>query len=99
MCKKNQTYFLQLGDISTATKFEKYAIDSKKDLDMLKVRWRNGEKPPTFKYETRSFSIVLCNTEVALNEVVAEVIKGFDFQGTKDLDTYVKLEFPFPNVS
>ncbi|CAG2113994.1 unnamed protein product, partial [Medioppia subpectinata] len=99
MCKRNKEYFLQLGDISTSSKFEKYAIDSRKDLDVLTARWRSGHKVPNFKYETRTFSIVICNTEVGVNEVTVEVVKAVDIPGKPDIDTYVRLDFPFPNKS
>ena len=99
MCKRNKEYFLQLGDISTASKFEKYAIDSKKDLDLLLIRWKSGQKLPNVKYETRTFSVVICNPEVGTNEVSVEIIKALDIPGKADIDTYVRIEFPFPNVS
>lgn len=99
MCKRNQEYFLQLGDVSTASKFEKYAVESRKDMDMLIARWRSGDRIPSFKYETRTFSIVVCNTEVGTNEISLEVLKAIDIPGKSDIDTYVKVEFPFPNVS
>lgn len=99
MCKRNKEYFLQLGDISTASKFEKYGADSRKDLDLLIIRWRNGQRVPEVKHETRTFSIVICNTEVTTNEVSVEVVKAVDIPAKSDVDTYVRLEFPFPNVS
>ena len=99
MCKRNKEYFLQLGDISTSSKFEKYTIDTRKDLDMLTVLWRNGHKVPSFKYETRTFSIVICNPEVTANEISVEVTKALDIPAKNDVDTYVRIEFPFPTVS
>jgi hypothetical protein len=66
---------------------------------MLIARWRRGDRVPSFKYETRTFSIVICNTEVGTNEISLEVIKALDIPGKSDIDTYVKVEFPFPNVS
>ena len=99
MCKRNKEYFIQLGDVSTASKFEKYAIDSKKDLDFLTIRWRSGQKVPNVKYETRTFSVVICNPEVGTNEVSVEVVKALDIPAKADVDTYVRIEFPFPNVS
>lgn len=97
MCKRNQDYFLQLGDVSTASKFERYSIDSKKDMAMLLARWRNGDKIPSFKYETRSFSIVICNPDVGTNEVSIEIVKAIDLPRKSDVDTYVRIEFPVPN--
>ena len=99
MCKRNKEYFLQLGDISTSSKFEKYVSDTQKDLSLLVIRWKNGQKLPNVKHETRTFSVVICNPEVATNEVSIEVIKAIDIPAKPDVDTYVRLEFPFPNVS
>ena len=98
MCNRNKEYFLKLGDVCTSRKFEKYANDSRKDLNMLLVRWRNNENVPSYRTETRTFSIVVSNPEVGLNEVHVEVVKAFDLPGRPEIDTYVKLEFPFPSV-
>lgn len=99
MCKKNKDYFLKLGDVSSSSKFEKYAIESKKDLDMLQNHWQNNDKVPLFRYETRSFSIVINNIDIGLNEISIEVIKAFDLLCKNDIDSYIRVEFPFPNVS
>lgn len=98
MCNRNKEYFLQLGDVSTASKFEKYAVDSRKDVDMIRARWRNGDRVPSYRYETRTISIALCNTEIGVNEVSVEVLKAIDLPGKNDIDPYVRVEFPFPNV-
>ena len=99
MCKRNKEHFTKLGDVSSASKFEKYQIDSMKDLDMLRVYWKNGDKLPRYRYETRTFSIVQSNPDLGTNEAVVIVLKAIDLPGKEDLDTFVKVEFPFPTVS
>lgn len=98
MCNRNKEYFLKLGDIGTSSKFEKYGNESRLDLNMLQVRYRNGDNIPSFRTETRTFSIVVSNPEVGLNEVHVEIVKGYDFPGKPEIDTYVRLEFPYPTV-
>lgn len=97
MCNRNKEYFIKMGDISTSNKFEKYANESRKDLNMLVVRWRNGDNIPSYKTETRTFSIVVSNHEVGINELQVEVIKAFDLPGKPEIDTYVRVELPFPS--
>lgn len=99
MCKRNKEHFTKLGDISSASKFEKYQIDSMKDLDMLRCYWKNGDKLPRYRYETRTFSIVQSNPDLGTNEAMVTILKAIDLPGKEDLDTYVKVEFPFPTVS
>ena len=35
MCMTNRAYFKEVGDISSANKFEQMAVHSKKDLDAV----------------------------------------------------------------
>lgn len=97
MCIRNKEYFQKLGDIATAQKFEKYSLEGKKDLNMIRVRYRNHDSIPSYKIETRTFSIVIVNTDVAVNELQVEIVKAYELSvGKSDLDTYVRVEFPFP---
>ncbi|KAI7685408.1 Coiled-coil and C2 domain-containing protein 1-like [Sarcoptes scabiei] len=99
MCIRNREYFLKMGDIPTSSKFEKYASESKQDLHMLLIRKKNGDAIPSYRVETRTFSIVVANLDVPLNELHVEVIRAFDFSGTPEIDTYVRADFPFPSES
>jgi coiled-coil and C2 domain-containing protein 1 len=96
MCRRNTDHFLKLGDVSSSSKFEKFTVESCKDLDMLRIHWRNGNNVPLFKYETRSFSIVICNPDLGNDEAEVHVVKAINIPGKSDIDTYVRLEFPFP---
>lgn len=99
MCKKNKDHFLALGDVSSSSKFEKYAINTAKDLDMLRNFWRKKDPVPRFRYETRNLSIVSCNTQVGSNELVVEIPKAIELPSKNRLDSYVRVEFPFPTVN
>lgn len=56
---------------------------------------------PKFHYEKKSFNIVKCNTDLTENELEINVIRGISYvvANPKDVDTYVKVEFPYPQVS
>lgn len=62
---------------------------------------RNKLPVPKFHYEKKSFNIVKCNTDLTENELEINVIRGISYVVTnpRDVDTYVKLEFPYPQVS
>lgn len=97
MCNRNKEFFLKMGDINSTKKFEKFSNESRKDLNMLVVRWRNGDNIPSYRTETRTFSIVVSNIEVGVNELEVEIIKAYDIPGKPEIDTYVRVEFPVPS--
>lgn len=53
LCIKNKEHFFKIGDVSTGSKFEKFLIDMKKDLDMLKSYKQRGEEVPKYSYEKK----------------------------------------------
>ncbi|KAK3612667.1 hypothetical protein CHS0354_042193 [Potamilus streckersoni] len=100
-CAANNLHFSKLGDVATATSFQKMEQGLKKDLEALKNSFRLGEPVPKFHYENRTFSMVQCNTDLGDNDIIIEVVRGIQYNppsgySEKDLDTYVKFEFPFP---
>lgn len=97
MCNRNKEYFIKMGDVSTSSKFEKYATEGTKDLNMLRVRWHNGDNIPTYRTETRTFSIVVSNFDVGINELQVDVLKAMDLPGKPEIDTYVRVEIPLPS--
>merc|ERR1719193_1058357 len=98
MCLSNSKYFKEVGDISSANKFEQMAIHSKKDLDAVRFAFKRGDLVPKFHYETRAFSRVLSFTELTDNDLELTVVSGINYvvKKPKDVDTYVRWEFPFP---
>lgn len=67
---------------------------------MLVNVYRKNLPVPKFHYEKRSFDIVRCNTELAESEMEIKLCRGISYRvaNPKDVDTYVKVEFPYPQV-
>lgn len=61
---------------------------------------KKGYKVPKFKFEQKTFSIIHCNVDLAETELEIEVVRGIGYNVSKpkDVDTYVKVEFPHPKV-
>lgn len=89
-----------LGDVAGTNRFENLAISVQHDLDVVKLAHRKGGKVPKFQFEQKSFNIVKCNTDLAETELEIEVVRGIGYNVSKpkDVDTYVKVEFPYPQV-
>ncbi|CAL1265126.1 unnamed protein product [Larinioides sclopetarius] len=100
MCTRNKEHFLRLGDVSSASKFEKLCLESKKDLSVIQHLKKKGEPVPRFHYETRLFSMVQCHADLGDNDLEVTVERGINLPGKPDdLDSYVRLEFPIPQES
>jgi len=98
MCMSNRTYFKEVGDISSSNKFEQMAVHAKKDLDSVRFAFKRGDPVPKFHYETRAFSRVVSHTELTDNDLELTIMAGINYvvKNPKDVDTYVRWEFPFP---
>jgi len=98
MCMNNRTYFKEVGEIASSNKFEQMALHSKKDLDAVRFAFKRGEQVPKFHYEVRSFSKVQSCTDLTDNDLELTIVSGVNYvvKNPKDVDTYVKWEFPFP---
>lgn len=81
-------------------RFENLAVAVQHDLDVIKLAHRKGGKHPQFHFEQKSFNIVKCNTDLAESELEIQVVRGIGYNVSKpkDVDTYVKVEFPYPQV-
>lgn len=62
--------------------------------------YRRGESALKFHYETKQFSIVQCNTDLGDNDLELTIVRGISYtvDNPKEIDTYVKFEFPYPQV-
>jgi len=98
MCMTNRTYFKEVGDVASANKFEQMAVHSKKDLDSIRFAFKRGDPVPKFHYETRAFSRVVSNTDLTDNDLELTIVNGINYvvKNPKEVDTYIKWEFPFP---
>ncbi|XP_042866382.1 coiled-coil and C2 domain-containing protein 1-like isoform X2 [Penaeus japonicus] len=99
MCAHTREHFKATGDVASSNRFEQLILHTKKDLDAVRAACKRGDTIPRFHYENRSFTIVQCNTDLNDSDCEACVLRGVNFnvQNPKDVDTYVRLEFPYPS--
>ncbi|KAK3861655.1 hypothetical protein Pcinc_032404, partial [Petrolisthes cinctipes] len=99
MCAETREHFKATGDVASANRFEQLILHTKKDLDAVRAGFKRGSTPPRFHYETRSFNIIQCNTDLNDSDCEVVVVRGINFnvQNPKDIDTYVRIEFPYPS--
>ncbi|XP_048761328.1 coiled-coil and C2 domain-containing protein 1-like isoform X2 [Ostrea edulis] len=101
ICATNSQHFTKLGDVVSAAKFDKMENGCRKDLDALKNAFKHSDPVPKFHYENKTFSLVQCNTDLGDNDLEFTIIRGIQYNlpekySEKDLDTFIKFEFPFP---
>ncbi|XP_059622761.1 coiled-coil and C2 domain-containing protein 1-like isoform X2 [Phlebotomus argentipes] len=98
MCRVTREHHKNMGDVAGTNRFENLALTVQKDLDVVRLAHRKQLELPKFHYEQRSFNIVMCNTDLTDNEVEITVVRGINYNvpNPKEVDTYVKLEFPYP---
>lgn len=99
MSMETRLHYKTLGDVGNANKFEQLAVHTKKDLDRVTVLQEKNDPVPRFHYEMRSFSIVKSNTDLNDNDLELRIIQGVNYNvpNPKEIDTYVRYEFPFPS--
>ncbi|CAH1645163.1 unnamed protein product [Spodoptera littoralis] len=96
MAKEYMRHCQNMGHVAEAKMYEKLAVRVKEDLDVLRVAVLNNRGLPNFHYVTREFSITQCNTDLGVNDLELKIVRGIAYNVAKDIDTYVKFEFPFP---
>ncbi|XP_068217954.1 coiled-coil and C2 domain-containing protein 1-like [Palaemon carinicauda] len=99
MCAQTREHFKATGDVASSNRFEQLIVHTKKDLDAVRAAFKRGDNPPRFHYENRSFNIIQCNTDLNDSDCEVIVVRGVNFNvdNPKDVDTYVKIEFPYPS--
>ncbi|XP_016941393.3 coiled-coil and C2 domain-containing protein 1-like isoform X1 [Drosophila suzukii] len=99
MCKNTRDHHKAMGDVAGMNRFENLALTVQKDLDLVRYSKRKNEPLPKFHYEKRSFNIVHCNTDLTDCELEIVVVRGINYNvsNPKDVDTYVRVEFPLLN--
>lgn len=98
MCKNTRDHHKAMGDVAGMNRFENLALTVQKDLDLVRYSRRKNLSIPKFHYEQKSFNIVHCNTDLTDNEVEVVIVRGIQYNvpNPKEVDTYVKIEFPYP---
>nr|Q29M42.2 RecName: Full=Coiled-coil and C2 domain-containing protein 1-like [Drosophila pseudoobscura pseudoobscura] len=99
MCKNTRDHHKAMGDVAGMNRFENLALTVQKDLDVVRYSKRKGQPLPKFHYEKRNFNIVHCNTDLTDNELEIVVARGINYNvpNPKEVDTYVRVEFPLLN--
>ncbi|XP_065321515.1 coiled-coil and C2 domain-containing protein 1-like isoform X2 [Gordionus sp. m RMFG-2023] len=101
LCERNSKYYMHCGDVSSAKNFDAMARTSKKDFEKLSKLKDIGNEGVKYRFDEKILPLVKSNTELGDNDLELTIIKGFHYDATanKEIDTYVKYEFPFPNTS
>ncbi|CAK1603535.1 unnamed protein product [Parnassius mnemosyne] len=98
LCLANRDHCKAMGHVADTNRFENLATSVKQDLDVVMVAKSLGQNPPKFHYENREFSVVQCNTDLNENDLELTIVRGiaYNVPNPKDVDTYVRFEFPYP---
>ncbi|XP_013133714.1 PREDICTED: coiled-coil and C2 domain-containing protein 1-like isoform X2 [Papilio polytes] len=97
-CLRHKEHCRALGHLADMHRFEQLANTVKQDLDVVVVAKSLGHDPPKFHYENKVFSVVQCNTDLNENELELSIVRGiaYNVPNPKEIDTYVKFDFPYP---
>ncbi|XP_018308605.1 coiled-coil and C2 domain-containing protein 1-like isoform X3 [Mycetomoellerius zeteki] len=93
-CLSTRDHSKALGDVPGYNRWERLALNYTRDLDMLRVRKRDSLPPPQHHYETKTYQIVQSCTDLNDNDIEISIIRGINY--SREADTYVMYEFPFP---
>ncbi|XP_052757950.1 coiled-coil and C2 domain-containing protein 1-like isoform X2 [Galleria mellonella] len=98
LCLDNRDHNRAMGNVAEANRFEHLALTVKQDLDVVIVAKGVSSNPPKFHYESRQFSVIQCNTDLNENDLELTIVRGiaYNVPNPKEVDTYVKFEFPYP---
>ncbi|XP_043468107.1 coiled-coil and C2 domain-containing protein 1-like isoform X2 [Leptopilina heterotoma] len=93
-CLSTRDHCKGLGDVPGYNRWERLALGYTRDLDMLRVRKRSSSPPPQHHYVVKTYAIVQCCTDLSDGDLELSIIRGVNF--SKEADTYVIFEFPYP---
>ncbi|XP_046604869.1 coiled-coil and C2 domain-containing protein 1-like isoform X1 [Neodiprion virginianus] len=94
-CLASRDHSKAIGDVAGYNRWERMALGYTRDLDMLRVKRRDGLPPPVHHYETKSFAIVQCCTDLGDNDIEITIARGVNYP--READTYVMFKFPYPS--
>ncbi|XP_053687957.1 coiled-coil and C2 domain-containing protein 1-like isoform X2 [Sabethes cyaneus] len=98
MCRNTRDHHRAMGDVAGTNRFENLALSVQKDLDFVRLAHKKRLPVPKFHYEMKQFNVVKCNTDLTENEIEVLIVRGiaYNVPNPREIDTYVKLEFPYP---
>ncbi|XP_029163018.1 LOW QUALITY PROTEIN: coiled-coil and C2 domain-containing protein 1-like [Nylanderia fulva] len=94
-CLSSRDHSKALGNVAAYNRWERLALGYTRDLDMLRVRKRDLLPPPQHHYEVKTYQIVQCCTDLNDGDIEISIIRGINY--SREADTYVMFEFPFPS--
>lgn len=95
-CEYYKKFFDEQSNVTMANKFAAYSLNSTKNLDLLKLSWKNNEMLPKYKFEHISFSCIPVNAYIRDKEVQITV-KASNLPVPKGSVTYIIGEFEYPH--
>lgn len=95
-CDYYKKYFEEQNNPTLANKFAAYSMSGVKNLELLKLSWKNNEVLPKYKYEILNFSCLPVNVDVQDRELQL-VVKTSNLPVTDNAQIYVMAEFFFPS--
>ncbi|XP_041484230.1 coiled-coil and C2 domain-containing protein 1-like isoform X1 [Lytechinus variegatus] len=102
LCEANAKVYGKLGNIKSAKRFEEFKDSCQQDIDLLISKQSRGETIPRHHYEQRTLPSVRVCPDVKENEAEITIVQGLQLhcpneKDSKDIDTYIKAEFPYPS--
>eukprot|EP00118_Oscarella_pearsei_P026785 m.310443 g.310443 ORF g.310443 m.310443 type:complete len:987 (+) comp51652_c0_seq1:29-2989(+) len=94
-------YYNGLGHIQEVAEYRKMAATCQRDLDAVKNARTHKKPVPRFHYEERTFPKLRVFPELSDGEAEVVIVRGVNLPPlkgyeAKDMDTYVAVEFPYP---
>ncbi|XP_065828145.1 coiled-coil and C2 domain-containing protein 1-like [Oscarella lobularis] len=101
LAKRMELYYNGTGHLKEAAEYRNMVRSSQRDLDAVKNALSYQKPVPQFHYEDRAFSKLNVFPELSESEVEVVVVRGINLPlpkkvEAKDFDTYVTVEFPYP---
>ncbi|XP_063968230.1 coiled-coil and C2 domain-containing protein 1-like isoform X2 [Lytechinus pictus] len=102
LCEANAKVYGKLGNIKSAKRFQEFKDSCQQDIDLLISKQSRGEAIPRHHYEQRTLPSVRVCPDVKENEAEIIIVQGLQLhcpneKDSKDIDTYIKAEFPYPS--
>jgi coiled-coil and C2 domain-containing protein 1 len=91
------TQFTQLGNIEKAALMEKWASQSQRDMDIINMCLKRGERLPKVVYERRNIQLIKKYSDLRNNECEITMHRVLSIPGKYVGDNcFVLVEFPYP---
>ncbi|KAF4526724.1 hypothetical protein B566_EDAN015756 [Ephemera danica] len=79
LCIATRDHFKATGDVAGGNRFEQLAVRTQRDLLLVRACRKKGDPVPRFRYETKSFSLLQCCTDLGDNDLELNIIQGINY--------------------